>query len=320
MGHYNFFAGFENSVIFKYIVKKVCENTGCQASISRAMPGNETSYDILMLGPYSLPNLLQSRTTIKARVRIMIGCEELSRMGISDKIVKTVSDYAIGYVVSQTNRQFYIPNWYFYWDFFEPDSNGLKIVEQLSKPNWNENDNTINKMKKKWGSFIAKNPFGGTRSMLVKNLQSVIRVDCPGKVCNNMASVEVVTGIHNDGNRAKKVFLSDYVYNLCPENACISGYVTEKVIQASMAGCIPIYWGCITVESKILNTARILHCQSCCVVGDKTLAKIRDLQTNTKSFDYFFNQPVFLPGAVDEIMKKKKEFDEFIRQIQIRLD
>lgn len=34
-----------------------------------------------------------------------------------------------------------------------------------------------------------------------------------------------------------------YKFNLCPENNRMEGYVTEKVIDAIVAGCIPIYYG-----------------------------------------------------------------------------
>lgn len=38
----------------------------------------------------------------------------------------------------------------------------------------------------------------------------------------------------------KKELLSRYFYNLCPENAISPGYVTEKVPEAFLSGCIPL--------------------------------------------------------------------------------
>ena len=34
-----------------------------------------------------------------------------------------------------------------------------------------------------------------------------------------------------------------YLYAICPENTWSPGYVTEKLVDAKLAGCIPIYWG-----------------------------------------------------------------------------
>jgi hypothetical protein len=41
----------------------------------------------------------------------------------------------------------------------------------------------------------------------------------------------------------KMEILPDYKFNLCFENTLLPGYVTEKALQAKMAGCIPLYWG-----------------------------------------------------------------------------
>jgi alpha(1,3/1,4) fucosyltransferase len=37
--------------------------------------------------------------------------------------------------------------------------------------------------------------------------------------------------------------LMPYRFNLCFENAIMPGYVTEKVLHAKLAGCIPLWWG-----------------------------------------------------------------------------
>jgi len=42
---------------------------------------------------------------------------------------------------------------------------------------------------------------------------------------------------------SKMAIMPDYKFNLCFENSIIPGYVTEKALQAKMAGCIPLYWG-----------------------------------------------------------------------------
>jgi len=37
--------------------------------------------------------------------------------------------------------------------------------------------------------------------------------------------------------------LEPYIYNLCFENSVSPGYVTEKLIEAKVCGCVPIYYG-----------------------------------------------------------------------------
>lgn len=59
-----------------------------------------------------------------------------------------------------------------------------------------------------------------------------------------------VTGGVSKGNRVSASFMDDavemyrdYRFVICCENSKIDGYITEKIINARLAGCIPIYLG-----------------------------------------------------------------------------
>lgn len=60
-----------------------------------------------------------------------------------------------------------------------------------------------------------------------------------------------------EGYAAKLKVLSDYKFHFCTENSYWPGYVTEKIIHAKAAGCIPIYdsrndpWGIINTQALI---------------------------------------------------------------------
>ena len=45
------------------------------------------------------------------------------------------------------------------------------------------------------------------------------------------------------GLRAKRAVLSRYRFAICFENTVFPGYLTEKLFDCLLAGCIPIYWG-----------------------------------------------------------------------------
>ena len=47
---------------------------------------------------------------------------------------------------------------------------------------------------------------------------------------------------HAQSGIVKKQVLSDYVFNLCPENSMHPGYNTEKIPESFMSRCIPITW------------------------------------------------------------------------------
>jgi hypothetical protein len=75
-----------------------------------------------------------------------------------------------------------------------------------------------------------------------------IIVDCPSIVGKNMPDI----------NTHKINFLHNYIFNICPENSWHQGYVTEKLYEAMIAGCIPIYWGCDGLDDGFYNNKKIL--------------------------------------------------------------
>ena len=56
--------------------------------------------------------------------------------------------------------------------------------------------------------------------------------------------------------------MKQFKFNICPENSRANGYITEKIFEAIISGCIPIYYGGGTpntneakqsIEPEILN-------------------------------------------------------------------
>lgn len=57
----------------------------------------------------------------------------------------------------------------------------------------------------------------------------------------------------------KKDFLKNCKYNICPENSIGNGYITEKIFDAFLSGCIPIYWGDINSEEiQLINNNKYI--------------------------------------------------------------
>jgi hypothetical protein len=59
------------------------------------------------------------------------------------------------------------------------------------------------------------------------------------------------------GLRAKRAVLNRYRFAICFENTIFPGYLTEKLFDCLLAGCIPIYWGDPTVAVQIPPTCYI---------------------------------------------------------------
>jgi hypothetical protein len=53
------------------------------------------------------------------------------------------------------------------------------------------------------------------------------------------------------GKDTKRHTLSKYKFNICFENMSYPGYVTEKIIDAILAGTIPVYWGAPDISDYV---------------------------------------------------------------------
>lgn len=135
------------------------------------------------------------------------------------------------------------------------------------------------------GNRGPDDPGAQRRTRLVECLNTIATVDCAGKLLHNTDELKTK---FND-NKAE--FLKQYKFYICPENASVEGYVTEKLFHCIGSGCIPIYWGAGgNPEPDILNHDAILFWNP---DGDNSalLQQISDLQHNPQQYKDFFEQP-----------------------------
>jgi alpha(1,3/1,4) fucosyltransferase len=87
--------------------------------------------------------------------------------------------------------------------------------------------------REKFCSFVASNPRGPERNTFFRKLNRRAPVDSAGRHFNNTRTRLL----------DKQSFLPGYRMNLAFENSRSPGYITEKLVEPLLAGCIPIYWG-----------------------------------------------------------------------------
>lgn len=78
-----------------------------------------------------------------------------------------------------------------------------------------------------------------SRFRLIEGLQSIGQVDCYGTA-------------FGDAVGSKAEIASAYRFMLCPENDLYPGYVTEKLFEARLSGCVPL-WAGIPGESALIE-------------------------------------------------------------------
>lgn len=194
-------------------------------------------------------------------------------------------DLSLGFDYTDDPRYLRFPLWLL--EMFPPQStvNDIKrICDQLSHQQW---DSTA---RSRFCALVSGNrgpddPGAQRRTRLVESLNAIASVDCAGKLLHN--TDELKTRFNDN----KAEFLKQYKFYICPENASVEGYVTEKVFHAIGSGCIPIYWGaCGNPEPDVLNRDAILFWDP---DGDneELLHRISVLQSDDRLYHDFFEQP-----------------------------
>ena len=141
----------------------------------------------------------------------------------------TVADYCLSFDFdSHEGKNFRLPHWYLYINWWnEPNFPHARIsLENL----FEQKDPKLISRRNNFCCIMIGNP--------VQN-----RIDVATKLNNYMQvhGYGRVFGKPYDG--CKIELLKNYRWNICFENSITDGYVTEKLLEAKVAGCIPIYYG-----------------------------------------------------------------------------
>ena len=194
-------------------------------------------------------------------------------------------DLSLGFDYTDNSRYLRFPLWIL--EMFPPQStidDIKRICDQLSHQQWDT------MVRSRFCALVSGNrgpddPGAQRRTRLVESLKTINSVDCAGRLLHNTDELKTK---FND-NKAE--FLKQYKFYICPENASVEGYVTEKVFHAIGSGCIPIYWGSNNnPEPDVLNHDAILFWNP---DGDNSalLKQIEELQNNPTRYREFFEQP-----------------------------
>lgn len=158
--------------------------------------------------------------------------------------------------------------------------------------------NSDNLISKKFCCLINRHDNGNTRKNIYEKLSTIDKIDCPGKLYQNYN--------HELGYGFNKIeFMKNYIFNICPENfnTEFNGYITEKLYESCIAGCIPIYYGVIDdIDMKIFNINRIIVFNPFDSISiDNAYNKILYLINNKQELEKFYKQDIFCEEALDTV-------------------
>lgn len=116
-------------------------------------------------------------------------------------------------------------------------------------------------------------------------------------------------------NKLTEIY-KNYRFAITMENTMIPGYVTEKIMNAFIAGAIPIYWGHKETVEKYFNPKAFVNVNN--FESLEVAAKyIIDLDNDPVRRNKMASEPVFNNGVIPDIFRLAEDgyVPEYIREI-----
>lgn len=218
-------------------------------------------------------------------------------LSFSDHCLNEVN-LAIGFDPIQNPKYIRFPLWMMHLVQPEMSFDDLqKRIDQINDPNWRLTPN-----RNQFAVQISNHDINGIRKHLISLLNQVEHVTCAGKFMNNTTDLKTT---YNDD---KWLYLKNFKFNICPENTSAKGYITEKILDSFVGGCIPIYWGGGKkewIEENIFNPNAFLYYEE--GKEEELLNQISKLWHNSQDYEKFIQIPPFKENAAKIIWQKITE-------------
>ena len=198
-------------------------------------------------------------------------------------------DLSIGFDHIESNNNYMrLPLWFLYIDWFNvrlpilmknPDSTPFFWLTRKRKA----------KPRKKFCLFVCGDGKCEHRNKIFERLHAIKHIDSAGRMYNNMK----IPGDNYDifgKYMIKTKFSQDYRFALCPENESHPGYCTEKILNAFAGGCVPIYWGDMTVTQDF-NEKAFVNGNGKSI--DEVISEVMEIENNPEKWIEIASQPVF---------------------------
>lgn len=243
---------------------------------------------------------------------LFIGENTKERFKSFDNINEMKKEFHVVLSLSRYEDDVYmrVPNWIYYYDFhMKEKSNMYNFITYCIENDWYTHSNVQPiEDRIKACSMVAKSDFGGRRSKFVNTCKSFgVCVKSPSVLCNNDKPI-------GKKPQDKHDYIKKFLFNICPENSFADGYCTEKLFQAIVSGCIPIYWG--DPENEVFfNKERIIYCKNAInndYINDVEL--IKELIDDKDKLEKMFLKPLFTKNALKEIDKYVNKFDKIAKK------
>ena len=108
--------------------------------------------------------------------------------------------------------------------------------------------------RERFCGFVVSNPVCQIRNEAFQHLNTYKPVSSGGAYQNNIGGqLQLKYPGGGCGDISKHHFFAEHKFTISFENSQSPGYITEKLLHAKMAGCVPLYWGDPTLVGSTVD-------------------------------------------------------------------
>ena len=211
------------------------------------------------------------------------------------------TDLSLGFGQVQHARYLRFPYWIL--TTFSPEDDAAAIRERIRQINESHFE------KSRECVLINKHDPAGTRELVYNGVKDILDVKLAGQWRNNTRE------LWDDFGNDKEAYLRTFKFNICAENNNTKDYVTEKIFDAFIAGCIPLYYGALNdPEPGLINREAVIFWNK---EGNnaENREKIRELKNNERFYQEFMSRPKLFPAAAEYVIDRYAKLQEHFARI-----
>ena len=153
--------------------------------------------------------------------------------------------------------------------------------------------------------IVSNHDSNNTRTKIMEPLSQHKAIHVAGGImhCFKDKNVSIIIKGVGKSEYDKQNYLKKFKFNICSESSISDGYVTEKLFECIIGGCIPIYY-CndnVMIEPEILNNDFIIKYNNNNI--DSAVQKIKELDTNKEMYNKFIAKKPLNDNAYIEVIK-----------------
>ena len=211
------------------------------------------------------------------------------------------TDLSLGFGQVRHARYLRFPYWIL--TTFLPEDDAAAIRERIKQINESHFE------KSRECVLINKHDPAGTRELVYNGVKDILDVKLAGQWRNNTRE------LWDDFGNDKEAYLRTFKFNICAENNNTKDYVTEKIFDAFIAGCIPLYYGALNdPEPGLINREAVIFWNK---EGNnaENREKIRELKQNESFYREFISHPKLLSAAAEYVIDTYAKLKEHFARI-----